>query len=173
MGTKPLCLLDVDGVFNVFYAVLGVANPHLHRHTVQIGFSEYRLTLDRRHRDLVAMLESAFDLVWATAWEDHANEHICQILGLPELPVIGFPRPRQYDRRLHWKTKTVAAYTAGRPFCWIDDETGGRDAEYLSAANPRSLIITCDPAEGLGEPQVFAALDFAAAVAAAEPANQE
>lgn len=163
---KPLLFLDVDGVINIFGAAPGWSE---HLHSEQLIYKAdngqwvlKRVILDRRHPKLLAMLEADFQLVWATAWEGAANVLLADVLSLPELPVVRFSRSRWDGSKLHWKTRRLADYADGRPFCWIDDEATGHDAAWLAAVNPAACIQLCDPAEGLGERQVFSALHFAA-----------
>jgi hypothetical protein len=166
---KPLCFLDVDGVLNVFRATGLSQDLHnedlIYKNPAGGRWTKKPVILDRRHPQLLAMLAADFELVWGTAWEDAANQLLSELLGLEQLPVVHFYGPRYTDSPLHWKTERLAEYADGRPFCWIDDEADRHDAAWLRATNPATLVLVCDPAEGLGEKQVLAALDFAAALA--------
>lgn len=66
------------------------------------------------------------DLVWATTWMDDANDEIAPLLGLPALPVVGWPDSDE-DGPLHWKTRALVA--------WAD---GGRS----SGSTTRSATLT-------------------------------
>src|SRR4051812_46167317 len=61
------------------------------------------------------------ELVWATTWMDEANACLAPWLGLPPLPVVEWPDEDAPPDLLHWKTRPLVAWTAGRPFVWIDD----------------------------------------------------
>ncbi|MBO3750719.1 hypothetical protein J5X84_31970 [Streptosporangiaceae bacterium NEAU-GS5] len=136
----PLALIDVDGVLNPFRRSRG-----FRRHEVAVGGETYRLNLNRRHgRALLALAhDTDAQLVWATTWEDKANEEIGPRIGLPNLPVIEVGRePKAY---------AVAAYVKGRPFVWFDDAHQPADQQYL-AEHPgvgEFLLVKVDPGVGL------------------------
>ena len=60
-------------------------------------------------------LAERFDLVWATGWEERANEHLPFILKLPfrDLPCLTFDG-RAVFGSAHWKVDAIDEY-AGRP----------------------------------------------------------
>lgn len=104
-------------------------------------------------------------LVWATAWEADANVEIAPRLGLPELPVVIWPTSSDDRERedawfgLHWKTRALVAWAAGRDFVWVDDEMTDGDREWVSRSHPgRALLHRVDAARGLCDAD-FAALD--------------
>ena len=54
---------------------------------------------------------------------DDANEVIAPLIGLPHLPMVMWPESAEHEERgLHWKTRGLVEWAAGRPFVWIDDE---------------------------------------------------
>ena len=67
-------------------------------------------------------LAERFELVWATGWEEKANEYLPFILGLPddELPCLMF-QGRAVFGSAHWKLDAIDEYAGGRPAAWIDD----------------------------------------------------
>ena len=74
-----------------------------------------------------------YDLVWATGWEDKANDYLPNILGLPELPYLTFDGAARFGSA-HWKLGPLDEYGKGRPLAWIDDNfdesaTSGRVVE--------------------------------------------
>ena len=83
--------------------------------------------------------------MWATAWEHEANEVVAPWLGLPELPVVEFPPAEEDDLRvgLHFKTRALVGWAAGRPFAWVDDEITGTDREWVRARHPGSALLHC------------------------------
>lgn len=96
----------------------------------------------------------ACELVWATTWSHDANQSISPQLGLPALAVVQWPD--EPDDRvdewfgLHWKTRTLVEWAAGRPFIWIDDEISDRDREWVAANyESRALLYRVDPRTGL------------------------
>jgi hypothetical protein len=167
---KPICFLDIDGVFHLFAAAGG--SEHLYEQCVVYRNDNGYLVrkpvlLDRRHPALVADLAEDFELVWGTAWEHYGNLLMSPLLGLGELPVVEFPSRRPYGRRggRHWKTETLVEYAAGRPFCWLDDEATEHDQRWLGTACESALVIPCDPGRGLGEHEADLAQRFASGTA--------
>jgi hypothetical protein len=111
-----------------------------------------------------ALLRLPVELVWATTWEYEANEWIGPHLGLPELAVVAWPAGlRDEGDGTFWKTRPVAAYAAGRPFAWFDDQIEPEDVRWCEEHHPApTLLLPIDPALGLRDP------DFAAVARWAE-----
>lgn len=136
---KPILFLDVDGVLNVM--IKGTKRKTLVEHEIGLGHPKhlYKVILDELHGPwLRELADAGFELVWATTWEDEANEHLLDHLGLPALPVVPFtaeaelrlplpellPQPKFSDRHLTWcwKAPSVLRYAGERPFVWFDDD---------------------------------------------------
>ncbi|GAA4533123.1 MULTISPECIES: HAD domain-containing protein [Nonomuraea] len=129
---KPLLLLDVDGVLNP----TGRPSPDFRRYRCTIGSTVYTVHLNQRHgtRLMELALETGSELVWATTWEQHANEWIAPRLGLPPLPVIEMAPGENGSRHGEmFKTRHVAEYVGDRPFVWFDDQVYQEDEDYLRA----------------------------------------
>jgi hypothetical protein len=80
------------------------------------------------------------DLAWATTWVDEANEVLAPLLGLPVLPVVGWSDADD-DGRLHWKTRDLVAWAAGRPFVWVDDEISSADRAWVSWHHDEAALL--------------------------------
>ncbi|MFE2917724.1 hypothetical protein ACFRKE_23800 [Kitasatospora indigofera] len=158
----PLLLLDVDGPLNPY-----AAKPHRR----PAGYRTHRIKPDSwvaRHPQRPAeyvrplrvwlnpghgpeLLALPYELVWATTWMDEANTWLAPLLGLPRLPYIAWPQLHQVDPDgLHWKTRRLTAWAAGRPFAWVDDELGPQDTEWIAAHHPGlALTLRIDARTGL------------------------
>lgn len=130
--------------------------------------------IDPAHGPRLAALPC--DLVWATTWMGEANECVAPRLGLPDLPVVGWPcrsdddgahgRDRHGDLEAlderagrHGKTRALVKWAAGRAFAWVDDEISEADRTWVDAQHPgRALLHRVDPRWGLTD-EDFAALD--------------
>jgi len=135
---RPLLFLDVDGPLLPFGGnpqpgpQRAVAVPHLARLRPDIG------------RRLAAL---PCTLVWATAWLEDANTEIAPRIGLPNLPVVTWPEPTEAHERedqwfgLCWKTRTLVAWAAGRPFAWVDDEITDADRDWVCAHHPGPALL--------------------------------
>jgi hypothetical protein len=90
------------------------------------------------------------ELVWATTWQDDANEYLAPLLGLPVLPVVEWADELPEVPGLHWKTQGLVAWAAGRAFAWVDDEIADEDREWVAAHHPGgALLHRVDPKVGL------------------------
>jgi HAD domain in Swiss Army Knife RNA repair proteins len=154
----PILFVDVDGVLSLFgfapraeqlpgplYWIDGIA----HFIPDEVG-------------ERLVRLAEGFELVWATGWEERANEHLPHLLGLPvrELPYLTFDG-RAVFGSAHWKVDAIAEYAGNRPAAWIDDNI---DEECIAWAEGRSaptLIVHTDPAVGLTDEHVEELLRWA------------
>ncbi|MEV4251550.1 hypothetical protein AB0J52_00110 [Spirillospora sp. NPDC049652] len=84
--------------------------------------------------------------MWATTWTTDANDLISPRLGLPQLPVVEWPEPSDVDEHdermgLHWKTRHLVAWAAGRPFAWLDDELTDTDRTWVTHHHPAEALL--------------------------------
>lgn len=120
---RPLLYLDIDGVLNP----LSPPDPEqFTQHTID-GLT---VNISSEHGAWLRELSDRYELVWATTWEHHANEHVGPLLGLPELPVVEFstyrrkpsdPRFRIIQLLEMRKWAPILRHADGRSFAWIDD----------------------------------------------------
>jgi hypothetical protein len=104
--------------------------------------------LDREHGRRLAALSC--DLVWATTWMAEANEVLAPRLGLPQLPTVDWPDDDDDDGRLHWKTRHLVEWAAGRRFVWVDDEITDIDRTWVTANYGAPVLLhRVDPRWGL------------------------
>ena len=158
---RPILFLDVDGPLNPFGTrsarrLRGYQNHRMRPASWAEQYPDAKplvVYLNPEHGALLQQLP--VELVWATTWEQEANEWIGPRIGLPELPVVLWPpeqeRSEGADGR-YWKTQPVADYAAGRPFAWFDDQIGPVDRRWCAERYPASTLLQwVDPAYGLRE----------------------
>lgn len=135
-ATRPLAVLDVDGVLALDDPVVPVTETLVHtygnrwarRVNIPVG-------ADRALRRLAAL----FDIVWAGSWSHNAHPALREVLGLPEQP---WPfLPVQFR-----KLGAIRAYAAGRPWIWIDDSI--HDLGRIEDP-PDGILVPVDAREGI------------------------
>jgi len=105
------------------------------------------------------------ELVWATTWMDDANADLAPWLGLPALPVVEWPDEDEPPGLLHWKTRPLVAWAAGRPFIWVDDEITEADRAWTAVHHPGpALLHRVDHRYGLTEADFGVLREWLAAV---------
>lgn len=142
---RPLLFVDVDGVISLFGFEANGALPG-----VPAWVDGALHVLSRRAGRELVRLSEAFDLVWATGWEEKANEYLPRLLELPwrELPVVRFdgaPRPGG----AHWKLNAIERFAGGRPLAWIDDNLDRTCWAWARERSAPTLLVATEPAIGL------------------------
>jgi hypothetical protein len=97
-------------------------------------------------------LSSAFDLVWASGWEEKANEYLPRLLGLAgPLPFLRFSRGAGAGRttQAHWKLAAIDLYAGVRPLAWIDDAFNPACHAWARAREAPTLLVSTTPERGL------------------------
>jgi hypothetical protein len=179
MTDKPLLLLDVDGPLNPYAAKAtrrpdGYTTQHVHSGPDGCRWADkgIRVWLSPAHGPMLLALAGLVDLVWATAWEHSANTLIAPVIGLPELPVIEFPRRDSYPFGQIFKRDDVEAYVADRAFAWLDDDFEAGDLEWAKAraeSGAATLLLHISPRIGIRQEDVNQVAEWAAQVRDAEP----
>jgi hypothetical protein len=157
----PVLFVDVDGVISVFgfpqdgpppgrmYSVDGL--PHCIGH----GCGERLLRL-----------AETYELVWATGWEERANEHLPHLLGLGrKLPTLSFDDQPIWGTA-HWKLSAIERYADDRPAAWIDDSFNDACREWASSRSAPTLLVHTDPAIGITDEHVRQLEEWAPVAAA-------
>jgi HAD domain in Swiss Army Knife RNA repair proteins len=158
---RPLLLVDVDGVVCPYADELAdPASMGIEQATV--GY--LRVWLSRDVADHLHRLAELFQLIWCTAWEDHAAEFLAPFLGLPALPVIRFAEPGEEDG--HWKWPAIEAFVGDRPFAWIDDELGRDDLARARRRHVPTMLVRIEGTRGLDDTDVARLEEFAETVRA-------
>ena len=142
----PLLLIDIDGVISLFSFDHG-ARPEGSFHSID-GIPHFLSSGAAEH--LLALVPN-FEPVWASGWEEKANEYLPYLLGLPELPHLSFERSVGRTNA-HWKLDAIDAYAgATRPLAWIDDAFNEACHEWADAREGPTLLVETAPATGLTE----------------------
>jgi hypothetical protein len=152
-------MVDVDGVISLF-SFDRQSRPEGRFHSID-GIPHFLSAHAAGH---LLDLRRSFELVWATGWEEKANEYLPFLLGLPgPLPYLSFERsPGRANA--HWKLDAIDAYAAGRALAWIDDAFNDACHEWAVARTAReapTLLVQTEPARGLTAAEATALADWA------------
>ena len=103
--TGPVLFVDVDGVISLF-GFNPSDQPPGRFHSID-GIL-HCIGHDAAAR--IARLEDRYELVWATGWEEKANEYLVHILQMSsELPVLTFDGRARFGSA-HWKLEAIDDY---------------------------------------------------------------
>jgi class 3 adenylate cyclase len=149
--SRPILAVDVDGVISLF----GFDEPP--------GRAEARFELvdgmvhciSLRAGERLKRLGEHYEMVWASGWEDKANDYLPNILGLPELPFLTFDGAARFGSA-HWKLGPLDEYGKGRAVAWIDDNFDESCYEWARGRDHPTLLVPTEPHLGLEEVQVEA-----------------
>lgn len=158
----PILAVDVDGVISLF----GFEEPPDRapcRFQLIDGMAH---CISHAAGGRLQRLIPYYEMVWATGWEDRANDHLLGLLGLQRMPVIRFGGDARFGSA-HWKLGPIAAYATGRRLAWIDDSLDDECHAWARARPEPTLLVPTDPTRGLEEPQVDLLIDWAAGPEAA------
>jgi len=150
---RPLLLVDIDGVislFGAFAGATGTAGPvEGSFHSIE-GIPHFLSSAAAAH---LLALSSLYELVWASGWEERANEHLPHLLGMPpQLPFLRFSRAvggRSRHSTAHWKLAAIDEFAGARPLAWIDDALNDACSEWAAARGAPTLLVRTEPELGL------------------------
>jgi hypothetical protein len=144
---RPILAVDVDGVISLF----GFEGP-----LDEVG-GRFHLIDGIAHciSDLAGpqlrRLADIYELIWATGWEDRANDHLPRLLGLPaELPCLRFNGRARFGTA-HWKVGALDEYAGDRPLAWIDDSFDSGCRRWAAKRPAPTLLIATEPEIGITE----------------------
>ena len=164
---KPILFVDVDGVLSLFGFEPVAGNLPGHFHWID-GVAH---CIPEEVGPRLARLAERFELVWATGWEDKANEYLPFILKLPdpELPCLTFDG-RAVFGTAHWKLEAIEEYAGERPAAWIDDNLNETCHQWAEGRSAPTLLVETQSAIGMTDEDVERLLAWADGVTP-EPAE--
>jgi len=133
----------------------------------------------------IQRLSDRFELVWATGWQDRANDRLALLTGIGPLPVIEFDAHRSPGEAdgpdgsaavagepgaaagttaAHWKLDAVTRFCGNRALAWIDDSFDTSCFEWAAsreAAGIPTLLVPTEPEIGFEEAQAAVVADWA------------
>ncbi|WP_205696964.1 hypothetical protein [Conexibacter sp. SYSU D00693] len=165
MRSRPALFCDIDGVLSLWGWPSGTPQsawpdgrwadiegiPHYLSHTAAIHLSD---------------LQSKFDVIWASGWEERANTHLPHALGLGPFPYLeldaartaghgpGEAVPSRRSVRGHWKLPSIAAWAGpDRPLAFVDDVLDERCWAWAAERSLRvpTLLVETRPPSGLDD----------------------
>jgi hypothetical protein len=154
--SRPLLAVDVDGVISLFG--FDEPPPAAQARFEMVDGVVHCISLAAGER--LRRLSERFELVWATGWEARANDHLPHLLGLPELPYVGFDGAARFGSA-HWKLEPLGRYGRGRSLAWVDDSLDESCFRWAEARAEPTLLVPTEPHLGLEEAQVEALLSWA------------
>jgi hypothetical protein len=162
----PILFVDVDGVISLFGFAPDVGQLPGPLHWIDGVAHCIPAEVGQR----LVRLADAFELVWATGWEERANEHLPHLLQLPfrELPVLTFDG-RAVFGSAHWKVDAISDYAGNRPAAWIDDNLNETCHMWAKLRAAPTLLVETNPSEGLTDAHVDALLEWAGRAGGSEP----
>ena len=109
----------------------------------------------------LAKLAETYELIWATGWEERANEHLPLLLGLPsELPCLRFDGRARFGTA-HWKLEALEEYAGSRPLAWLDDSLDESCYEWAARREAPTLLVPTESDVGLTPAHTEALLTWA------------
>ena len=153
---RPLLALDVDGVISLF-GFDGPLDDVPGRFHLIDGIAH---CIPDEVGPRVLRLAERFEIIWATGWEERANDSLPQILGLDtELPVLTFGRDAQFGTA-HWKMGPIDEYAGDRPLAWVDDSLDESCHAWARDRTAPTMLVPVESSRGLEEAHVDALLDW-------------
>jgi hypothetical protein len=150
-------MVDIDGVVSLF-GFPGYPSVDGSFHSID-GIPHFLSSTAAAH---LLALSAIFDLVWASGWEEKANEHLPHLLGLPApLPFLTFSRSPGRTHA-HWKLESIDAYAGGRALAWIDDSFNPACHAWAKARPAPTLLVSTAPEDGLSSRETQLLMAWAA-----------
>ncbi len=152
---RPILLIDVDGVISLFggAGLPPEGDVEGSFHSIE-GIPHFLSATAAAH---LLALADLYELVWASGWEERADEHLPHLLGVPSgLPHLRFARAvgaRSNHSLAHWKLEAIDTYAGTRPLAWVDDALDGDCRGWAARREAPTLLVKTAPELGLTRPQ--------------------
>ena len=144
---RPILAVDVDGVISLFGFQGPISDVGGRFHLID-GVAH--CISDVAGTQLQRLAES-YELIWATGWEDRANDHLPLLLGLAgELPCLRFDGRARFGSA-HWKLEALDSYSGDRPLAWIDDSLDASCHDWAEKRAGPTLLVPTQSDIGLTE----------------------
>jgi hypothetical protein len=159
---KPILFLDVDGVISLFGFPSSQKEMPGPFHWVD-GIAH---CIPEALGSRLERLGEAFEIVWATGWEEKANEYLPYILKLSakEFPVLTFGGRAVFGSS-HWKLEAMDEYAGSRPAAWIDDNIDEECEAWAKSRAAPTFLVRTKSATGMTDKHVKELLRWARRVA--------
>lgn len=154
---RPVLAVDVDGVISLFGFEGPIEEVPGRFHLIDgLAHCISDAAAGQLHR-----LGEVYELIWATGWEDRANDHLPRILGLPgQLPCLRFDGRARFGTA-HWKIGAIDEYAGARPLAWIDDSLDESCYGWAAERRAPTLLVRTDSDVGLTEAHTETLLSWA------------
>ena len=138
--TKPLWLMDVDGPLNILHNRL--PGPDIKTFKAGNGF---HIMFKPDILDRLAGLheKGLVELQWLTTWEELADIHLAEELGLPRGLVVAGTHKDDDGKFFWWKHNAASRLlNEGHRLIWTDDDLAFEveAREWLDAQDPQQII---------------------------------
>lgn len=156
-------MVDIDGVISLF--ATGGPAPWTREESASQG-SFHSIDgvphfLSRAAAGHLLALAADFDLVWASGWEEKAEEYLPRLLALPaDLPYLRFERSPGRGNA-HWKLGAIEQYAGSRALAWIDDAFNDACHAWAEARPAATLLVRTAPEQGLTATEAQRLVDWA------------
>jgi len=154
---RPILFLDVDGVISLFGFPSSDPPPGSFHFVDGVMHC-----INESCGPRLTRLSERYELVWATGWEEKANEYLPYLLRLEvsELPVLTFDG-RAVFGSAHWKVGAIDEYARGRPAAWVDDFLDEECERWAAERYEPTLLVRTESHIGLTDELVEGLIDWA------------
>jgi hypothetical protein len=156
----PLLALDIDGVISLF-GFEQPTTPQGHADPSHQPPGDYHLVdgmlhcINTQTGTQINRLTRIYEVIWASGWEDKANQYLPAILGVPEFHFLTFDGEARFGTA-HWKVGAIDTFAGDRALAWVDDSLDRSCYEWAEAREAPTLLVPTDSAIGLTETHVGA-----------------